>query len=168
MRAFHQANSQEYRVPERISIAEILGITTAFALLFAILRQFDAPAGLYVFLGALGIVICLVQMRFGEMPRFISAVAGSILMSLWGLVTILFYNRGGLSSLLGALAGLPCTLILGGLLGYFTGTLAAGVFLVLDKLRRTDCTDDVQNQPPIVVSPAHIIDPNDPDSVDGQ
>ena len=123
---------RQYRVPERFGIASILTLTTTFAILFGALRYFDAPPSVYIFLGAMALSIWVVQMIFGSVPRGASAITGGLIMPIWVVMTIQSsplrtHEPVGLLLLL-----LFFTVALGALLGYCTGALAAGVFLLLD------------------------------------
>ncbi len=130
----YQSLDEGYRVPQRFSIAEILAMMTVFGLLFGALRHFGAPATLYLFLGTQAVVICLVQMRFGEVPRGASTIVGCIFLPIWVWSLSAFGNGSLPTGFEGSLADLPIVLGFGGLLGYCTGALAAGVFLVLDTI----------------------------------
>ncbi|HEX5104089.1 MAG TPA: hypothetical protein VFV87_09780 [Pirellulaceae bacterium] len=122
----------DYVVPQRFGLSAILGIMTALAVLFGIMRWLEAHPFWYLFLGAQTVVICLVQMFHGKTPRKASAIAGAILAPLfilgWGS-----WSRGPNEP------GLVLCLVVmavpfGGFLGYLNGTCAAGIFLVMDKL----------------------------------
>ncbi len=129
-------SSWEYRVPQRFSVAEILAMMTVFAFLFGALRGFGAPAALYLFLGTQAVVVCLVQMSFGAVPRGASAVVGCVFLPLWVVGMSFFGMVDGLGDLTATPRNLPVFLAYGALLGYCTGTLAAGVFLVMRALGR--------------------------------
>lgn len=121
-----------YSVPQRFGIAALLGMTTLFACLFAALRAMNAPPVFYLFFGSVGSVIGLAQMKMGGMPRTASALAGAILLPVWLVITAVFSDEFGADSPTAILATLPCSVVGGGLLGYLTGAILAGVFLVLD------------------------------------
>lgn len=121
-----------YRVPQRFSIAEILAMMTVFGVMFGLLRRFDVHPAWYLFLGTQGLIVCLVQMWFGSMPRGSSTVVGSIFLPLWVWVLAAFGSSALPAYLTASWIDVPFAVFFGGLLGYCTGTLAAGVFLVLD------------------------------------
>ena len=109
-----------------------LGIMTALALLFAALRRLNAPPSLYFFLSGLAIVICVAQMAYGRAPRLASIIAGGLILP---IVIVIAGALSGDSMRLGiaviiAIPLIPC----GALLGYLTGTCAAGIFLVMKYL----------------------------------
>ena len=118
-----------YVVPQRFGMSAMLGIMTALAVLFGILRRLDAYPFTYLFLGVLALVICLVQMCFGGVPRLASVAAGTIVFALFVLGVPFVMPRVSIEAVLCLfVCSLPC----GGLLGYLTGTCAAGIFLVMD------------------------------------
>ena len=123
-----------YQVPQRFSMAEILGMMTVFALLFGALRYFGAPVMLYMFLGTQGVIVCIVQMSFGSVPRGASTLVGCVFLPLWVWLIPVLSGAEPAMAFEGSVAELPVALAFGGLLGYCTGTLAAGVFLVMDAL----------------------------------
>lgn len=125
----------QYKVPQRFGMSAILGIMTALALLFGAFRILNAEPVVYLFFGLQTLIICIAQMINGKSPRAASVVAGAILGPLfmprvfasdlppWGP------ERAFVIGLL-TVFGLP----VGALLGYLTGTCAAGIFLVMDYL----------------------------------
>ena len=120
-----------YVVPKRFGMSAILGITTALSMLFGGLRLLNAPSVVYLFFGMLTMVICLVQMFFGEVPRMASTIAGAVLLPLFIVAGATLFDNAPASAI-------ACSFIVsvpfGALLGYITGTCAAGVFLVMDML----------------------------------
>lgn len=128
-----------YAVPQRFGISAILALTTLFACVFAILKGFEASPVSYLFFGTLGVTICLAQMFFGRVPRVSSIVAGSILLPFWVFVTALFFDPPTRVTMQmarfivnEALIVAPVTIIAGAILGYLTGAVMAGFFLLLD------------------------------------
>jgi hypothetical protein len=127
------AANRMYVVPQRFGMSAILGIMTALAVLFGVLQRLDAHPFVYLFLGVMSLVICLVQMCFGGVPRMASVAAGTIVFALFVLSIPFVVPRVPIESVL-------CLFVLslpfGGLLGYLTGTCAAGIFLIMDQLER--------------------------------
>ena len=122
-----------YAVPQRFGISAILALTTLFAFVFAILKGFEAPAVVYLFFGTLGVTICLAQMFFGRVPRVSSIVSGALLLPFWVFTTAWAGDsRMSMHVLNQALIIAPFTLVFGAILGYLTGTVMAGFFLLLD------------------------------------
>src|SRR6185503_2360481 len=82
--------------------------------------------------------ICFVQMAYGRTARMASAVAGGILLPVFIVMTAIM-----VCMVRGPYYGPPpdailCMLVFsfpfGAFLGYLTGTMAAGIFLVMDLL----------------------------------
>jgi hypothetical protein len=122
----------DFAVPKQFGILAILGITTALALLFGGLKWGEAHPVFYLFFGTQALAICLVQMFVGQAPRASSTAAGAIIMPLFAAISASFFRHGP------PLGGLLCVMVLfipvGALIGYITGTCAAGVFLIMDYL----------------------------------
>jgi hypothetical protein len=114
-------------------MAGILAITTFMAVLFGILRYFNAPAALYVFLGLQALVTCLVQMRYGDVPRLASIAVGAIFLPLCTIVTVAIVARRP-SDLLTVLCMTPFLLLVGAGFGYLAGACTAGLFLLMDLI----------------------------------
>jgi hypothetical protein len=126
-------DGRTYVVPQRFGMSAMLGIMTALAVLFGILQRLDAHPYTYLFLGVLSLVICIVQMCFGGVPRVASVAAGTVVFALFVISIPLVTPRVPI----GAVACLfVLSLPIGGLLGYLTGTCAAGIFLIMDQLER--------------------------------
>jgi hypothetical protein len=122
----------DFAVPKTFGMSAIFGIMTALALLFAALRWLNAFPEVYFFLSGLAIAICVAQMAYGKAPRLASVVAGGLILPLVFIVAAVLSGdsmRIGLAILI-AIPLLPC----GALLGYLTGTCAAGIFLVMNYL----------------------------------
>jgi hypothetical protein len=118
-----------YHVPERFGMSATLGITTALALLFGMLRRLNAPEVTYLFFGTLAMVICVVQMRFGDLPRQASVIAGAILLPIFliGYAMFIDFPRRGEDFACFVVGAMP----VGAFLGYITGTCAGGIFLLM-------------------------------------
>jgi hypothetical protein len=131
----HFAQDPDYVVPQRFGMSAILGMMTVVAILFGGLHWADAEPGYYVFFAILAIATCIVQMFNGQRPRLASSVVGAVLLPLFAVgaaayipsissgefIVVVFFS---------ILVGIPA----GALLGYITGTCAAGIFLVMDAL----------------------------------
>jgi hypothetical protein len=120
----------DFVVPKRFGMSAILGIMTALAVLFGCLRWINAFPVLYFFFGVQALAICLVQMFYGQTPRLASIIAGAIILPVFTIVAAVFSDQGNPGLVCAAIGFVP----VGGLLGYLTGTCAAGVFLVMDYL----------------------------------
>jgi hypothetical protein len=124
---------QTFHVPKRFGMSAILGITTALAVLFGLFRAFGAPEVMYLYFGLLSMVICIVQMRFGDVPRQASIVAGAVMLPIFLIGMAMFVaGRYGGEFMCLVLFSIP----LGGFLGYVTGTFAGGVFLLMDMFEK--------------------------------
>src|SRR5688572_29636997 len=83
----------QYQVPRRFGMSAILGIMTALAVLFGGFQMYDAHPVLYLFFGVQVLVICLAQMLYGKTPRFASAVSGGLLLPVFLIGSIAFWDR---------------------------------------------------------------------------
>jgi hypothetical protein len=93
---------------------------------------YEAPPGTYLFFGLQAVVVGMAQMKFGKAPRLASIISGAALMPLSFIAVAMF---GGDSFILvGVVTASPFLAMLGAGLGYLTGTLIAGCFLVSDQL----------------------------------
>lgn len=119
-------------------MAGMLAITTLMAVLFGILRSFNAHPAAYIFLGLLALVTCLVQMRYGELPRVASMLAGVLVMFLCALGLFLFGvyfdRRFDLDDIGWLVFASPILAGFGAFFGYLSGTCTAGLFLLMDML----------------------------------
>jgi hypothetical protein len=82
-------------------------------------------------------------MFYGQTPRLASIIAGALILPLFTLAAAVFSDRPSPAIVCAILGFVP----LGALLGYLTGTCAAGVFLVMDFLEPY-----LQGQAPLVAS----------------
>jgi protein-S-isoprenylcysteine O-methyltransferase Ste14 len=134
----------QYQVPSRFSLTAIMGLLTVLAIIFGLLKAFDAPAVIYLFVGSEIMAICLVQILFGSAPRGGSALTGAILLPFWVYLTL----RTPPLSAAGEFIMIATLFIFGGLLGYCTGTLAAGFFLMMDLIEPWLLRDSTAYQVP--------------------
>jgi protein-S-isoprenylcysteine O-methyltransferase Ste14 len=130
---------RQYTVPKRFGMAAIVALLTVFALLFGILKYFDAPPIIYLFVASEITAICLVQIFFGEAPRFGSVFIGALLLPFW--VSLTFGNGPSYMPHEVVFSLYVFMFLFGGLLGYCIGALAAGFFLLMDALE-TAVLDD--------------------------
>jgi hypothetical protein len=120
----------DFVVPKTFGMSAILGIMTALALLFACLRRLNAQPELYFFFSVEALAICLAQMFYGKAPRLASVVTGAIVLPVFTVLAIAMRDRANAFAICLAIGFVP----FGALLGYLTGTCAAGIFLVMDYL----------------------------------
>jgi hypothetical protein len=133
--AFETPAPAQYVVPRRFGMAAILGIITALAVLFGGFHIYEAHPALYLFFGVQSILICLAQMFYGKTPRAASAITGGILLPVFLVLAAVVINPHRVDE-----EALVCSVIgcvpVGAFFGYITGTLAAGVFLLMDTAER--------------------------------
>ena len=129
---WHQPGHKEkvYVVPKRFGVSGILGLTTGMALLFGFLRFLDAPPVVFLFLGSMALVICIVQMFWGAVPRKASMAAGA---SLWPFFSVAALIAGD-APWEGVLCSAVFSVPIGAALGYIVGTCVAGIFLVMERI----------------------------------
>lgn len=124
----------QYQVPSRFGLTAIIGLLTVLSLVFGglnLLRFYlEIPATVYFFAAAQVLGICIAQMFFGSAPRMISVLVGAVLLPIFILSSLDL--RGATFAILSILV-VVCGLF-GALVGYCTGTLAAGFFLVMEWL----------------------------------
>lgn len=119
-----------YVVPKRFGLLSILALTTLMAIVFGVLRFYEAAPVWFLFLGSLSLTICIVQMFYGNVPRLASAFAGALLSPAFVIGEGIFQGHAPLVVAAGALA----SVLGGGFVGYLMGTCAAGIFLLIEKL----------------------------------
>ncbi len=100
---------------------------TTFGLLFGGLRLIQADTPVYLFFGSLAVSISAAQMVIGKLPQAFPALLGGLLLPCW-LMGQAAYGGQDLAS---SAVGLPCTIVMGSVLGYCTGVLAVGVFALI-------------------------------------
>ena len=121
-----------YVVPKRFGISAILAMITALAFLFGFLRLLEVPPVAFLFFGTMVLVISIVQMFCGRVPRLASIVAGAVLSPLFiGASLWSFGESGHLAEVICVMWG---SVFWGAIGGYLTGTCAAGIFLVMEKI----------------------------------
>ena len=136
--------SELYSAPRRFDLATMLVVTTAFALLFTGMTVLDFNFWLFLYFACLIVVVGVCQSLFVPRycPRRVSLVAGFsyqlALMTLFSLYALVLANKFS-GQLLRGLDGFSCPffglLLLSPVLGYLSGVLVAGTFLVADRLR---------------------------------
>jgi hypothetical protein len=132
--------------PRRYSLRTIFLVTTCLAASLAALRGLGTPS---ILLGNLLLLVLMVgtaQALFfgGRYPRQASLVGGL----LWGVVLAVFLGVQ-VGPRTEVFMGMLCIVVVSPLLGYLSGGVVAGTFLVLDGVERllrrpspTEITDD--------------------------
>ena len=131
LREHAPVKGKTYVVPKRFGISAILALMTGMAFLFGFIRLLELPPAFYLFFGTMALAICIAQMAWGKVPREASIGVGAVLMPIFAIVT-------GIEQQAISFWGLPvlfaASLAWGAFSGYLMGTLAAGVFLAMEKL----------------------------------
>lgn len=134
-----------YSAPRSFDIATMLVVTSAFALLFTCMTMLDAPSGTFAYFAGLvttvGIAQSLYSVRYD--PRSVSFVAGTvyhIAVTMLLFVLVLFFEDRGFRSgdamrLDLWLCPMFAVAFVSPGIGYLSGALVAGTFLVADYLR---------------------------------
>ena len=133
-----------YSVPRRYDLATLFVVTLAYALLFAVLRAFQAPPHLAVITGSFVTLVGLGQAILfgGSKPRAASMLVGAVTYGLWLLIVGVIREVAILEirDVMQMLFFLACTapwVALGGaILGYVAGVAVGAVFLIADCVRR--------------------------------
>ena len=123
-------------VPRRFGLGMLFVWTTLFSVALVGADALETPWPVVLVLSILVVLVGIVQWFFGEghKARAASVLLGAVYTS--SLTIIVFVADGGLPRLAWSTwllwigLGLSWSLIGGGIIGYLTGTLVAGVFLV--------------------------------------
>lgn len=126
----------QYFVPKRFGLPAIIALVTTFAVMFGILNAFQrwltelhfSPI-LHLYFGLLLMLVWVAQMRFGHSARMASLIVGAVLLP--AFVAFSLDKPPPANTIAIAAVGLG---MLGGLIGYCMGAVAAGLFLVADWL----------------------------------
>ena len=128
----------QYQVPKRFGLAAIIALLTVLSLLFGGLNLLNdhihIPTAIYFFAAGQVLAICIAQMVFGTAPRMISALAGAILPP--AIIAIDIQLNGPRNYAVGVTNAFAMIAVVGGLLGYCIGALAAGFFLVMEWVEK--------------------------------
>jgi len=114
-------------------MAAIVALLTTFGIVFGVLRYWETPPVVYLFVASEIVAICLAQILFGSAPRIGSIATGAVLLPFWVSLTV----EDRLVNLMSPEVfwiSVVTLVAFGGLLGYCIGALAAGFFLVMDML----------------------------------
>lgn len=134
LREHTQKRRDPVGVPRRFGVGLLLVVTTVYALLFGVLRALHFPATEFAMVVGYITVIGLGQaiLFSGKKPRLASYLVGAAV-----CLVLYMVSFGRLIPLLGFWRSFPellsilfWSLTVGGLLGYVTGCLVGGVFLI--------------------------------------
>jgi hypothetical protein len=125
-----------YSAPRRFDLATIFVVTSAYAALFAGMTALNFPP---IASGAVAGFVTLVGLAQallfrGRQPRLASVLVGTAIYSLAALAIWLASGQRRYPTALVLLAG-TYSIIGGAILGYLSGALIGGVFLIADVLR---------------------------------
>jgi hypothetical protein len=125
-----------YSVPRRFDLATIFVVTLAYSLLFGAMSALSFPPTASAIVAGFILLVGAAQAFLfgGKRPRNASIIAGAVLFLLsitavWMVLGRRFYGTAEL------LVTASFTTACGGMLGYLSGVIIGGVFLVADKLR---------------------------------
>lgn len=125
-----------YSVPRRFDLATIFVVTLAYSLLFGAMKALSFPPIASAIVGGFVLIVGEAQAFLfgGKRPRTASIIAGALMYSLalaaaWIASGPRFYSTSQL------LIPASFTIAGGAILGYLSGVIIGGVFLVADKLR---------------------------------
>ena len=131
-------------VPRRFGMGRLLALVTFFAVLFSILRVLRTGGLVLALVGVFFLAVGLGQtiLYRGRRPRAASCMTGAVMLPILfviGMLTVFALDlSGGFEAIPGrSIAQVVCAAIylppVGAGLGYLTGGLVAGLFLVLDR-----------------------------------
>lgn len=123
----------QYMVPRRFGLSAVLALTTIFACVFGVLNFWEAPPVVYLFVATEISAICLVQIVLGSAARSSSAITGAVLLPFWTVISVDLRHLAPFSTLELTISAVILVLV-GALLGYCIGGIAAGFFLAMDML----------------------------------
>lgn len=128
--------AQVYSVPRRFDLATIFVIMLVFSMLFGAMKAFDFPPAASAIIAGFIFVVGAGQAFFfrGMQPRAASMVGGALAYAIGALVLWLFDGRRFYSAS-EFVIWISVSIVGGAVLGYLSGVLIGGVFLIADKLR---------------------------------
>jgi hypothetical protein len=134
----HSRPRHQVGMPRQFGIGTMLVLTTLFALLFGILKTYNAHLIEFVVVSSFvaGILACQALLFRGKNPRLASIVGGVIMYALICAVLLWFYSRSAghsfffLAQYEAIFWSVVSSLFVGGPLGYVVGCFVAAIFLV--------------------------------------
>jgi hypothetical protein len=133
----HSTGSKLYAVPRRFDLATIFIVTLAYSLMFGVMSLLSFPpiASLLIS-GFITLVGAGQALLFrGNRPRAASLIIGATLYSLGTIAVWLYFGQRAYppETLVGFIV---FGVIFGAMLGYISGVIVGGVFLLADSMRR--------------------------------
>ncbi|MCA9101609.1 MAG: hypothetical protein KDA63_10680 [Planctomycetales bacterium] len=121
-----------YSAPRRFDLATIFTVTLAYAILFALMSLLAAPPVVSISIAGFVAMVAVAQAVLfdGAHPRAASLACGSSIFLLIGLALTFWLGTSAVFNYT-----IPVMLTFGGVMGYLTGVLVGGVFLVSDIVR---------------------------------
>ena len=150
------------QVPRRFPIGTLLLLMAVFAVLLSALRTAGAHPAAIVFVAGFTLVVGLGQILLyhGNKPREASMMAGVVGWVIMSIIVLVASAVSGVRS--PEFSGMVCLLLFGVFcaapLGYITGCVLAGVFLVVNRARTGQWNQVREVEPPIL---AKIVDEPD-------
>jgi hypothetical protein len=149
-----------YAVPRRFGLGTLFLITFVFGILSAALNGLHLPPALVILVLAFVCVVGVLQAMLDRAPRHASMVAGSLFFPIAIGVWLYLWDST-------SFAGMPlsasafyaaCWSIGGAAIGYITGTMVAGIFLLTDRMaaifqRRVDGQEPNSSNEPQRLTP---------------
>ena len=133
-------SKDHYQVPRRFGLRSILAVTALFAATLSIIKWTAAPIEPFIFYFSLVVVVGAAQVVFERTPRVASILAGSTFVAMMKFLVVAFHldlhavDKGLFMGLLSD-GKVIYSLLFGALYGYLTGTLLAGLYLMLDTIQ---------------------------------
>ncbi len=125
-----------YSVPRRFDLSTIFVVTLAYSLLFGLMSMASFPPAASVSIGGFITLVAVSQAVLfqGKRPRTASLIVGSLL---FGCAVLAFWFANGQriypAGVFVIVGGY--TVAAGTMLGYLSGTIVGGIFLIADKCR---------------------------------
>jgi putative addiction module component (TIGR02574 family) len=125
-----------YSVPRRFDLSTIFVVTLAYSLLFGLMSMASFPPVASMSIGGFITLVAVSQAVLfqGKRPRTASLIVGSLI---FGCAILAFWFVNGQRSYPAAVFVITggYTVATGMILGYLSGTIVGGIFLIADKCR---------------------------------
>jgi hypothetical protein len=125
-----------YSVPRRFDLSTIFVVTLAYSLLFGLMNIASFPPAASLSIGGYITLIAVSQAVLfqGKRPRTASIIVGSLI---FGAAALAFWFANGQRIYPAAVFAIVggYTVAAGTMLGYLSGTIVGGIFLIADRCR---------------------------------